>query len=323
MIEVLKRAVMLSSILIAGIFPVFGWDGTGHKISAYIAWQQMTPAARERVIKILTEAPEDSQLAALYMTYGSQNAETQKRDFFMAASTWADIIRDRNFAVRYKKYHKTNWHYDDAFWTRKGDKIEYLPAPEDGGQGLARLEEFSKVITSNAKDEEKAIAIAWILHLIGDLHQPLHTSARVTETEPKGDMGGNLFLLRPQGTLRSDQVNLHWYWDSIIGRNVPNSANACDSAYLEPIAQKIMKEYPFAKMEKRLDADVFEAWVKDSLTYAQHDVFSPDLKRFEMPSEKYKKKAYEVARLRLAMAGYRMADMFNRAFSGPAIPLNQ
>ncbi|MEJ7623441.1 MAG: S1/P1 nuclease [Pyrinomonadaceae bacterium] len=320
MLNLVKRLGLSSGILCILILPAFGWDDTGHKISAYIAWQQMTPAVRERVIKIMTEAPEDSQLGALYATYGSQSQETRKRDFFMVASTWADMVRDRNFATRFRKYNKGNWHYADTFWSRSGDnKITYLPAPEDGGQALARLEEYNKLITSNAKDADKAIAIAWLLHIIGDLHQPLHTSARITETEPKGDQGGNLFLLTPQGTPRADQLNLHWYWDSIIVRNVPNGANACDSEYLAPIAQRIMKEYPYAKMESRIDADRFEAWVKDSLTYAQNDVFSSDLKRFEMPSEKYKKKAFGVARLRLAMAGYRMADMFNRAFTASPV----
>ena len=314
MIKLTMRAFLFASILFLFFNPAFGWDETGHKISAYIAWQRMTPDVRERVIKILLAAPEDSQLATFYLPYGSRNEDTRKREYFMLVSTWADIIRDRNFDIRYKKYHKGNWHYSDAFWTQRDGKIEYLKAPEDGGKALEKLVEFDKLISSNAPDAQKAIAIAWLEHLIGDLHQPLHTSARVTDMEPKGDQGGNLFLLTPKDTPREKQENLHWFWDSIIGRNIPNSKNECDADYIDPLAQKIMKKYPFDKMQSRLAAGRFEDWIKESLTRAQTDVFSADLKRFEMPSDKYKKKAFKIAEERLALAGYRMGELFNSAF---------
>lgn len=304
------------------------WDDTGHKISAYIAWQTMTPEVRERVHTILMDAPEDSSIGMLFANYGSRPVEIRKREFFMLMASWADYVRDRKFDTRYKKYHHSNWHYSDTFWKREGDKIVDLPAPEDGGLALERIKEYSQVITGRAPDRDKAIAIAWLQHLIGDLHQPLHTSARVTDTEPKGDQGGNLFLLTPQGTPRDKQENLHWFWDSIIVRNRPNSKNECDAEFIDPIAESIMKEYPRNAMQKDIHRGEFERWIKESLTYAQFDVFSPDLKRFETPSDKYKKKAYKVARLRLAMAGYRMGDMFNSAFgtsttaAAPASPVS-
>ena len=52
-------------IVLAGL-PAFAWDDVGHKITAYIAWQRMSPIARENVIRILRAAPEDSQLATLH-----------------------------------------------------------------------------------------------------------------------------------------------------------------------------------------------------------------------------------------------------------------
>ncbi|MFN2500470.1 MAG: S1/P1 nuclease [Pyrinomonadaceae bacterium] len=300
--------------------PGFAWDEAGHKISAYIAWQQMLPHVRERVIKTLLEAPEDAQLSTFYLTYGTRTEQARKREFFMFASTWADVIRDRNFDTRYKKYHRGNWHYSDTFWTVRNGRIEYLPASEDGGKALEKLNEFDKMLRSATRDSEKAVAIAWIEHLVGDLHQPLHTSARVTNTEPKGDQGGNLFLLTPQGTPRDKQENLHWFWDSIVVRNTPNEKDECDAEFLDPIAEKIMKRYPYRQMQSRVAPGRFEDWIKESLSTAQTDVFSPDLKRFEMPSSGYKKKAFKVAQERLALAGYRMADLFNAAFGAAPTP---
>jgi hypothetical protein len=47
---------------------------------------------------------------------------------------------------------------------------------------------------------QRSIALAWMLHLVGDIHNALHTSARVTFMDPKGDEGGNLFKLTPSGS---------------------------------------------------------------------------------------------------------------------------
>ena len=166
---IIKRssvALMFAGILLLSNLAVNAWDDTGHKITAYIAWQRMTPEVREKVLKILLEAPEDSQINAFYMPYGSQNVDARKRDYFMFMATWADVIRDRNFTNRYK-YHKSNWHYSDSFWTVKDGKIEALPAPEDGGQALERIAEYVTLIKGTATDSQKALAIAWLEHLVG------------------------------------------------------------------------------------------------------------------------------------------------------------
>lgn len=318
------RGLLFGAVVLTAATPVFSWDETGHKISAYIAWQQMKPDVRERVIKILLAAPEDSQIATFYMTYGTRSEEIRRREYFMLMATWADIIRDRNFDNRYKNYHKSTWHYADTFWTVKDGKIEYLSGPEDGGKALEKLNDFDAMIRGRITDAQKAVAIAWLEHLIGDLHQPLHTSARVTDLEPKGDQGGNLFLLTPKDTPRDKQENLHWFWDSIVVRNIPNKNNACDADFIDPIAEQIIKKYPYSQVQGRLAPGKFDEWIKESLAAAQTAVFSSDLKRFEMPSEKYKKNALKVAEERLALAGYRMGELFNQVFgaAAPAISPN-
>jgi hypothetical protein len=310
--------VLFALIWLAAVLPAFGWDETGHKISAYIAWQRMTPEVREKVIKILRAAPEDAQLSTFYMGYGGRSEEARKREFFMLIATWADIIRDRDFETRMKKYHHSNWHYDDIFWKTVDGKVVDITGMEEGGHAIEKLKDFEKTIRGNESDKEKAIAIAWIEHLVGDLHQPLHTSARVTDLEPKGDAGGNAFLLTPKDTPREKQENLHWFWDSIIGRGIPRKNDACDSDYVDPIAQSIMKKYPYAKLKSRLTPGDFDAWKMESLKLAQTNVFSADLKRFEKPSAAYQKKALRIAEERLALAGYRMGDLFNDAFGGSA-----
>jgi hypothetical protein len=192
--------------------------------------------------------------------------------------------------------------------------------PGEGGLALEKIIEFEKLLAGNAKDSEKGIAVSWLEHLIGDLHQPLHASARITDKEPKGDLGGNTFLLTPEGTPRDKQENIHWFWDSIIVRADPNDKDKCDADYIDPIARDIMKKFPLNKMQSRLALGDPEQWKRESFEIASTRVYTDDLKRFEMPSNSYKKAAMKIAEERLALAGYRMGAIFNQLFSSPAKP---
>lgn len=321
MLRLLQKAAFFALVAIFAALPTMGWDDVGHKITGYIAWQRMSSQARENVIKILRAAPEDSQLGTFYMSYGPEPEDTRKLEYFMFVPTWADVVRDRAFDTRYKKYHKGNWHYADTFWKQVNGNVETLSGFEEGGQAVTRLIEFDAVIrNASASNAEKAIAIAWMMHLGGDIHQPLHTSARVTDTEPKGDQGGNLFLLTPTGTARENQVNLHWFWDSIVGRNLPLKNNMCDRDYIEIVAKKIIKKHSFASLSGKLNLAKYGDWQKEGFAYNNTIVFPATLKRNEMPSAQYRKNAFKLAESQLALAGYRLGETLNAVFGVPIKP---
>lgn len=319
-----KKLLLAAIFSLLAISQGFGWDDVGHKITGYIAWQRMSPQARDSVIRILRSAPEDSTLGVYFQPYGAESEEMRRLDYFMLVATWADIVRDfgaesafRN-PVRMRKYHRATWHYDDIFWKQADGQAVLLDGFPEGGLGIAKLKEFDALIRDPAaRDPEKAIAIAWILHIGGDIHQPLHTSGRVTESEPKGDQGGNLFRLTPEGTPREQQLNLHWYWDSIVGRNVPIKAGMCESDYIRMLGNKMMKRLPFSSAAARLELGKYDEWQKESFAYDNSVVFSSDLKRGQMPSERYKKNAFKLAERQLAMAGYRIGETFNAVFGTP------
>jgi hypothetical protein len=295
--------------------PVMGWDDVGHKITGYIAWQQLSPEVRGRVIKLLRSAPEDSHLSAFFMQYGPKGLDEKHLEYFLLVPTWADIVRDSAFPVRNKKYHRSNWHYSDTFWRQTGGRVEFITDPKPDGQGVVKLYDFDKTMRDTAaSDADRAVAIAWFLHVAGDLHQPLHTSGRHTDREPNGDQGGNRFLLTPEGTRRDQQVNLHWFWDSIVGRNVPMTPGECETDYIERIASSIMKRYPLEERRAKLILGKFDEWQKETFAYAPTDVFRDDLKRGEMPNERYLRNAFSVSESRLAMAGYRMGATLEQIF---------
>ncbi len=306
---------LLFSLAVFAFCPsVFAWNDVGHKLTAYIAWQRMSPATRENVIKILLKAPEDSDLSALY-PQDSRSTAAKQRELFMIAAYWADIVRDRSFPMRYK-YHRGNWHYADTFWTQENGQVKILENPSaEGGKAVEQLFEAEKTMRNPAAtDAEKAIAIAWFLHLSGDIHQPLHTSARVTDLEPKGDQGGNTFLLSPKSAPRENQMNLHWFWDSIINRVVERKNDAADSAFLPPVADKIMKKHPFAGFQNRLNLGKFDDWQKEGFTIATKEVFPSTLIREQMPSKQYVNNSFKISEEQIALAGYRMGEMLNAIF---------
>ena len=90
MLKTAASIAILISLVLSFSMPAFAWDETGHKIVAYIAWQQMTPEVREKVFRILHSAPEDSQLSTYYDFYAPRSTEAKKREFFMLAAIWPE-----------------------------------------------------------------------------------------------------------------------------------------------------------------------------------------------------------------------------------------
>jgi hypothetical protein len=76
-----------------------------------------------------------------------------------------------------------------------------------------------------------------------------------------------------------------------------------------------MKKYPANSLASAIKAGQYDEWRKESFALNATDVFSPDLVRFQMPSEKYRKHAFEIAEQQLALAGYRLAAAFNQMFT--------
>ena len=309
--------IVLSFIFVSS---VPAWDDAGHKLTAYIAWQQMSAEARNEAFRILMKAPEDSDLSVFYNAYESRSENVKRRELFMIAASWSDIIRNRDFIVRHEKYNRPDWHYADIFWRQVTGKAEILENfDDDGGKAVAKLYDFEKTLKNPlATDADKAIALAWFLHISGDLHNPLHNASRVTELEPKGDQGGNLFILSARDAPREDRVNLHYFWDSLITRNIPRQNDTCDSDYIGGIAKKITEKYPYLKMKNRLRSGDFEAWHQEGFDFLTTDVYASDLQRNQMPTKNYQKNSLNIGERQLTLAGYRLGEMLNQIFGEKA-----
>ena len=93
--------------------PVHAWDEVGHKVVARIAWDHMTPRAREQAVALLMAAPQDAGIRALMPGDGRPIADRQ-RDLFVNTSVWADLIRSRTHPG--SRYAHSDWHYVNFFW---------------------------------------------------------------------------------------------------------------------------------------------------------------------------------------------------------------
>jgi S1/P1 nuclease len=76
------------------------------------------------------------------------------------------------------------------------------------------MTENESIVKNYNEAEQKAIALAWLFHLVGDIHQPLHTAQLFTVDYPNGDRGGNEICLRVRQA--GQPIDLHRFWDGVI-----------------------------------------------------------------------------------------------------------
>ena len=178
---------------------LFGWGAIGHMTIAYAAYQKLTPAAKARVRDLLKLNPD-------YATWDKQipagtSAEDHDRIIFLAAAIWADDIKGesnysddgpdpggnvpsgdpssaQNTGYTDLLRHRY-WHFVDTPFSPDGTKLPEIPTPNAETQ----VDAFRKVLASDEPDALKSYDLVWLIHLIGDIHQPLHATTRVTNED--------------------------------------------------------------------------------------------------------------------------------------------
>src|SRR3954471_13871293 len=225
-----------SVVIVFAVIPTqaFAWNSLGHKTVAEIAWRQLDPATRQSIVDTLRRHPRFDKDFSGRMDDKALAGDKAIEDhwIFQQAATWPDIIRKQ------KELDRPNWHYIDIpFFLNPSDRQAFagrLPVniatefptqvPSEKYNVLQALAYCEATLKGNAGPANKAVAYCWLLHLVGDLHQPLHCTALFSVDHfPKGDKGGNEIPLR-RGK------NLHSLWDGLLGaqyymRNVTKAAD--------------------------------------------------------------------------------------------------
>lgn len=309
----LAVALMAASLILPP--SALAWDETGHKTVARIAWDNMTPQARTAAINLLLSAPNDTGMRRLLPNDGRPE-EVRYREFFQMVSTWPDIVRTNSAAYphRKEKYHQPKWHYINLFWEDSGGTPANVDKPPRG-KLITQLEEFGASVGGAGAAGERAIQLAWIVHLMGDIHQPLHCSARISSFpgEQDGDIGGNTFYL-DNNVGAEYRRTLHSYWDAILTRTYDPTGT--DDEYIGHIAGIITSSHTKDALTPQLMPGAFMAWAEKGRETAKAFGYPqpPLLRRNHTPSYKYRMSTYKAAEPAVALAGYRLADMLNKLF---------
>ena len=296
--------------------PAFGWWCEGHEVVALIAENHLSPSTRAAVDKLLTAYPVDTP----------RFCKDSPNDPMAFASTWADDAKTIE--------HTAFWHFEDIpLGLKKGDPEAYcepIGPSSNGAQRpgciLSALRYAVNVIHSDKEpDNEKATALRYLIHFMGDLHQPLHTTTN-------NDRGGNCtpvqFFEDPKIT------NLHSVWDGMIFSHDLAARDETLSQFAAELDQRFAADR--AKWIK--NAPQFDKWAWESHLLAQKVVYR-DLSP-EPPTEPYDPKAdcaaestkfgalhikiaseYQgeaapVVEEQLAKAGYRLAAVLSLLFGG-------
>lgn len=289
------------------------WGDLEHMMVATIAYDRLTPEVRDKVTALLTlnphytawvaDVPEQEQARIAFLRASRwpddiKSDSTYKQDGEQAGNRPSGVHAARNIGYADQLMHKY-WHFVDLPFSPDNTALVDPPIPN----ARTQIALFRTTLTHAAASSDlKSYDLVWLIHLVGDVHQPLHATSRFDKAHPLGDDGGNGVLVCSVPCQR--QEKLHAFWDHILGIGT-DTAIAIDKA----------KELPAA--DPQLASINDEAvWIRESFQAAQAKVYIPPIDAGVGPyelSDDYKAVAQQLAMQRLALAGVRLANLLNDA----------
>jgi hypothetical protein len=316
------RFITFFVFLAAAIFlfapsSAWAWGCEGHQVVALIAERNLTPHALAMVMQILRDGPIDPNL--------SRNCKEGGTDPMADASTWPDDIRTL-------RPETPPWHYlDIPLGTSHQDIAKFCPLPESCVT-QAINDQLAILRSPDIDPQKRADALRFLIHFVGDLHQPLHATTN-------NDQGGNcvpvaFFDALPQprnSQMESYAPNLHGVWDTNIleratkGKTVDQVAADLEESYRNKIVRwqeapanidawawesfKLAKKQVYGKLPVRVPVES-----PQPITSCADDnhVSGRMLKLNEHLEETYQSMAVPIVTQRLAQAGARLALLLNQ-----------
>lgn len=251
----------------------WAWGTSGHRTVAEIAFQGLQPATKQRVSQLLGNST------------------------MVSAATWADAVRSK------AEWNHTAYYHFEKIEDGKTylDNLQALPEQQQdlGGVVMAILQAERIFVSKNASETDKGNALRFIIHFVGDIHQPLHTGR-------PADKGGNMIPRVWNGF----QTNLHSIWDSQLIESGHDdifsvatvNADAKEKVYAAYLQNKFKKLSLTNNQLMNLNV-----WVDESLA------MRPDAYTFMDESEdQYTHRFIDAVDSRVYLAGVRLAAMLNQ-----------
>jgi len=283
----LRRGALAAALLLAAQ-GALAWGPQGHRTVGAIADRLLTPAAQAEVLRLLQNDRDKFDAPS-------------GRTTLEAVSVWADELHGTPGA-------RSSWHYDDVPICGSEEKARYCPDGQCNTEQLKRL--IGVLGDARAPPRERDEALKWVVHLVGDIHQPLHAA-------DNGDHGGNLVPVALEGVHTRGSENLHRAWDNDLVQLVLHARNRQQpppdidalAAEASSLAQQVGQGSP-------------ESWSRESNNLARNVAYH--YAGFACNSRPagvvvldaaYLDDAELVVRERLLLAGARLAALLNRALA--------
>ena len=266
----MKARYLLACVALAGALPspAFAWGKTGHRVVAALADAQLSGLARAHVKELL----------------GVESLDE--------AATWPDDMRSAPGQFWQKT--ATPWHYV----TLNGIVYDHAPSEGDALEALSRYR--ATLQDPKASLADKQLALRFIVHLVGDLHQPLHVGKCC-------DRGGNDIKVKWFGR----DLNLHSVWDSALVDE--------EQLSFTELAAKLQRHTSNADVKAWWDINPRD-WISESGQLRETVYPEPDRKDPKAPPELSYGYVYKYTPLmeqRLKQAGARLAAYLNDIYSRP------
>jgi hypothetical protein len=286
------RQILFALLFFAVHAPAYAWNAAGHRLTAVIAWQQLSPATQTAISEALSRHPD-------YERWVEKSRSAKYVDIFAEASTWPDDIRnDPRFYNEDREpatpalpglpdtaRHK-HWHYVDLNAAGK----------TESGELDHQIERLSRMLRSTGKKAEIQNALPWLAHLVADIHQPLHVGRH-------DDEGGNGVEIENPFNPRLPFSNLHVYWDDLPGPPWLRGKR------LEQNAAGLLDKYPApAQGNVAMWRDESHRLLAEAYPKASGSLLT-------IISEDFRRRSREIGDRRIVEAGYRLGRLLEAIFS--------
>ena len=303
------------------------WNSPGHEIIALIAYEHLDEATRAKAIELLRAHPRFHDHFESFMPREISRGDVSDQDrwIFAHAATWPDLVRTAKGAVNREDvsaYSRTWWHFinepvflndDERRQLEREIKVNRRREPpqsdDDEFMNIVQAIKNSARIVRDAgsSKEKRSVHLCWILHLVGDSHQPLHSVALYTTHRFRaGDHGGNYLDYQ-------HSWDLHGFWDEQISTDEPYETHRV-------LAIDLDRNRKLAEDGKKAAATLeCDDWINESVELAKRYAYTKEvlakvaareghshLGPLELPAN-YKIEAETIAERRAVEAGHRLA----------------
>lgn len=280
-----KRVVLISFVIMFFSNDVLAWNAAGHEIVAQIAYDRLKPIAKER-IDALTQLKSHNRYAD---------------DRFLRMATWPDWVKRKT-----KRYNA--WHYiglplmSDGLAPVKPSRINVVWAIKNAIQVLK---------SKQAKPKTRAKYLSFLIHFVGDIHQPMHAITHYSQRfpPPQGDRGGNSVPIQS-----AFANNLHAFWDAGLGVLHSHRTGQYFRYYhVVQCANDWTREYPPRFFGSRYLIKSPQKWAQMSHVLAIKYAYT--LPKSGVPTRQYKSQGQAIVKQQIVLAGYRLARILNQIFA--------